>query len=121
MAQKKQLCHHATRTGGGIDFPGRYPKVTVEELKQLWKKKNADGGGKEEVKKEGEEWKRKDVCSMERAGVVSKSVSPADVCSPLPAGPRNVQNWHPFYQISRLQTLDQASLGQTWTILGVFH
>lgn len=33
-AQGKRVCHCATEKGRGIDFPGRYPQVTVEQLEQ---------------------------------------------------------------------------------------
>ena len=36
-AQGKRVCNSATEKGRGIDFPGRYPQVTVEQLEYLWK------------------------------------------------------------------------------------
>ena len=31
MAQRKRICHCATKTGRGIVFPGHYPQVTVDQ------------------------------------------------------------------------------------------
>ena len=51
-AQKKHVCHCATKTGRGIVFHGHYPQVIVEQLEltlhcKRIEKNSTDGGDKE--------------------------------------------------------------------------